>query len=192
MTGTLEVRLQRSDDRDAVRRMVAAAFGDEGPRVLRLVAALHETGHARLSLVAVDDGEVVGHVLLSRCWVDARARLVEALVLSPLSAAVARQRSGIGATLLGEALESARRLEVPAVFLEGSPAYYGARGFARATELGFLRPSLRIPEPAFQVAVLHESAADLPGTVVYCDPFWELDCVGLRDPLLAEVEARLR
>ena len=30
----------------------------------------------------------------------------------------------------------------------------------------------------------------MTGPLVYCDAFWALDCVGLRDPLLAELEER--
>ena len=29
------------------------------------------------------------------------------------------------------------------------------------------------------------------GAVVYADPFWRLDCVGLRDPLLSRIEREL-
>ena len=31
----------------------------------------------------------------------------------------------------------------------------------------------------------------MTGALVYCDAFWTEDCVGLRDPLLAELEQRL-
>lgn len=52
-------------------------------------------GPAQVSLVAVDvSDEVIGHVLLSRGWVDAPARLVEVLILSPLSVDPPRQAAG--------------------------------------------------------------------------------------------------
>jgi putative acetyltransferase len=73
----------------------------------------------------------------------------------------------------------ARRSE-PLVFLEGSPAYYRRFGFQAAGEHGFRRPSLRIPEPAFQV-IRHPTYEHwMTGTVVYSRVFWDLDCVGLR------------
>jgi putative acetyltransferase len=31
----------------------------------------------------------------------------------------------------------------------------------------------------------------MSGALVYCDPFWTQDCVGLRDPDLAELEEQL-
>jgi putative acetyltransferase len=66
------------------------------------------------------------------------------------------------------------------VFLEGSPDYYPRLGFARADERGFTSPSVRIPGPAFQVAVLSAWRPWMTGALVYGEAFWALDCVGLR------------
>jgi len=69
----------------------------------------------------------------------------------------------------------------PLVFLEGSPIFYARFGFKAAGPLGFRRPSLRIPEPAFQVVSLPGYEPWMTGTLVYSRVFWDLDCVGLRD-----------
>jgi putative acetyltransferase len=182
------VRAAAPADDEAVGAVVAAAFGaDKGPTVAALVAALDASGSTRASLVAEVAGEVLGHVQLSRCWVDARRALVEVLVLSPLSVAPAHQREGVGTHLLAAAVAEAEALGAPAVFLEGSPAYYGARGWSPAGEHGFTPPSARIPGPAFQVVLLPARESWMAGALVYCEPFWALDCVGLRDPLLAQL-----
>jgi putative acetyltransferase len=94
----------------------------------------------------------------------------------------------VGTALVAAALDRAAELGAPAVFLEGSPDYYGRRGFVRASELGFTRPSVRIPDVACQVALLPAYQSWMAGALVYCDPFWVTDAVGLRDPLLAEWE----
>ncbi len=168
--------------------VVESAFGpDEGPTVARLVAALDAAGSTRASLVAEVDGEVVGHVQLSRSWVDARQALVDVLVLSPLSVAPAHQGRGIGTALLDAARTEAERLGAPALFLEGSPTYYAARGWSAAGPLGFSAPSARIPAPAFQVVLLPSYEPWMTGALVYCEPLWSHDCVGLRDPLLGEL-----
>jgi putative acetyltransferase len=175
-------------DRQQVLRVVEEAFGpDEGPKVARLVTALDDAGSTRASLVAEADDEVVGHVQLSRSWVDAREALVDVLVLSPLSVRPSHQRRGIGAVLLEAARVEAERLGSPAVFLEGDPGYYSSRGWSAAGPLGFTAPSSRIPAPAFQVALLPAYERWMTGALVYCEPFWALDCVGLRDPLLARL-----
>jgi putative acetyltransferase len=187
---TVTVRAETPGDRAAVRRVVEVAFADGG-RVADLVVALQESGHSRASLVAVDDGEVVGHVGLSRSWVDTEPRLVEVLVLSPLSVVPEHQGRGIGSRLVGSALEEGERLGAPAVFLEGDPGYYGSRGFGPAGGHGFGRPSERIPRVAFQVALLSSYEPWMSGRLVYCDPFWALDCVGLRGETLRDVRERL-
>ena len=181
------IRAYTLEDEDRVRAVVTAAFGEDGEKVARLTEDLRAT-HARAELVAEAAGAVVGHALLSRSWVDARAALVEVLVLSPLSVAPEHQGRGVGTALVEAAVAAARRLGAPAVFLEGSPAYYGARGFEPATARGFTRPSARIPEPAFQVVVLEGHEEWMAGALVYCEPFWAHDSVGLRDPELTAIE----
>jgi putative acetyltransferase len=186
------VRPAAERDRTSLRDVVAAAFGSQqGPTVVGLLDALDRAGHTRADLVAEQDGEVVGHVRLSRSWVDARRALVEVLVLSPLSVAPHRQGGGVGTALVAAALQHAERLGAPALFLEGSPSYYGPRGFSSGSLAGFVRPSVRIPDAAFQVVLLPRHEEWMTGALVYCDPFWAEDCVGLRDPLLAELEDQL-
>ena len=182
-------------DHAAVDDVVTRAFGDHGSVVATLVGALRESGHVRAELVAEAGGTeaggtVAGHVMLSRSWVDARRALVEVLVLSPLSVAPEHQGRGLGTELVGAAVEAARALGSPALFLEGDPAFYSSRGFEPAAARGFQRPSPRIPEPAFQVVVLEGREEWMTGPLVYCDPFWVHDCVGLRDPRLSAFEAR--
>ena len=195
MPAELEIRPAQATDRDAVRRVVGAAFGAqdpaEGAKVVELVDLLESSGKVQLSLVAEVGGAVVGHVQLNHSWVDARRALVDVLVLSPLSVDPLHQGDGVGTALVAAAVDAARRAGTPAVFLEGSPAYYGARGFEPGRDRGFDRPSVRIPWPAFQVAVLDGHEDWMTGQLVYCEAFWATDTAGLRDPDLAEIEARL-
>jgi putative acetyltransferase len=190
----VEIRDVRPEDADAVRRVVAAAFGDgrgeHGTEVADLWDAVVAAGHVRASLVAAADGEAVGHVGLSHAWVDARRALVDVLVLSPLSVLPDRQGRGVGTALLAAAIERGRALGAPALFLEGSPTYYAARGFSRGSAYGFAPPTERVPDPAFQVVVYETHEDWMTGRLVYRDVWWEHDSTGLRDPELAEVEAR--
>jgi putative acetyltransferase len=187
---TFEVRPEQPVDRDDVLRVIAAAFGDRGDRVADIWAGLGH--HRRAGLVVEQGGHVLGHVGLSRAWVDARRALVEVWVLSPLSVSPDRQREGIGSMLVAGAVETARSNGVPALFLEGSPSYYGARGFERADRHGFLPSALeRTPRAAFQCALFEGHEAWMTGQLIYPDIWWRHDAAGLRDPRLAEAEQRL-
>ncbi len=180
ISNDVHIRPQRGDELTAVAAVVGEAFGR--PIVSELVTQLQARpdGPASMSLVAELHGEIVGHVQLSRCWVDAHERLVEVLTLSPLSVLPRCQGHGIGGRLVREALQAAQQARWPLVFLEGSPDYYSRFGFEAAHARGFIKPSPRIPEEAFQVAVLPDWEPWMTGGFVYTDVFWKLDCVGLR------------
>jgi putative acetyltransferase len=177
----LVVRQERAEDHQAVREVHTQAFGDS-ERVPALVDALRAaaTPLVPVSLVATIDDRVVGHVMLSACRLDALPRLVDVVSLSPLGVLPEFQRRGIGTRLVAHALAAADSRRIPLVFLEGSPHYYGKRGFSDATALGFRPPTLRYPPGAFQVAKLSSYEEWMTGTFVYSDTFWALDCVGLR------------
>ncbi len=171
-------------DTAAVLAVVRAAFGDDGDRVAGLVRALDEErgtpAALRASLVARQGADVVGHVALTRGWLDAGRRLVELLVLSPLSVRPDRQRRGVGRALVEAAVREGERLGSPLVLLEGDPAYYGLLGFEPASRHGLVPPSVRIPGPACQVRLLPAHESWMTGALVYPDVFWRLDLVGLR------------
>jgi putative acetyltransferase len=177
------IRDESGRDHEAIRALHTAAFGDDG-LVARLVDALRnaQAPLPPLSFVATVDGQVAGHVMLSASRLDAPRRLLDVYVLSPLGVLPGCQRNGAGTRLIRHAVQAADARDVPLVFLEGSPAYYGKRGFERADEHGFRSPSLRIPPPAFQVARLSGYQPWMTGTLVYSEAFWALDCVGLRQP----------
>lgn len=134
-----------------------------------------------LSLVACAGDAVVGHVLFTRNLLDADARLFDAAVLSPVAVLPEYQRRGIGADLIERGVAELGERGVPAVFLEGDPAYYVRVGFLPAIDRGFRKPSLRIPDAAFQVRLLRAYEPWMTGTLVNRQTFWDHDAVGLRD-----------
>ncbi|HEY6608004.1 MAG TPA: N-acetyltransferase [Candidatus Limnocylindria bacterium] len=174
-------RTERTDEADGIRALVADAFADEVVgRLVDELRASHDWIDG-LSFVADRSGQLVGHILFTRALLDAPTRLVDVLVLSPVSVAPAQQRRGIGSALIRHGLDVVAGRPEPLVFLEGAPTFYGRFGFEPAGPHGFRRPSLRIPEPAFQVIHLAPHEPWMTGTLVYPRAFWDLDCVGLRD-----------
>jgi putative acetyltransferase len=180
----VDVRFEQPDDRPAVRAVHLAAFGGEHGRVVaELVDDLRAaiTGDDGLSLVACEGDELVGHLLFTRSLLDAPRRLVPVQVLSPVGVLPALKRRGAGSAMIRTGLELLAERGVPVVFLEGSPQYYSRFGFAPAAEQGFRKPSLRIPDAGFQAVRLPAYEPWMTGTLVYSEPFWRHDLVGLRD-----------
>ncbi len=175
-------RPELPDEQAQIRSVIRDAF-DADPVVAELVDALRASPDwiYGLSFVADHAGQLIGHILFTRSLLDAPRRLVDVLVLSPVSVLPPFQGKGVGTALVRHGLEQVVRRPEPLVFLEGSPTYYQRFGFEPAGDHGFRRPSLRIPEPAFQV-IRHATHEDwMTGTLVYARAFWDLDCVGLRD-----------
>jgi putative acetyltransferase len=196
VTATVDIRPSGPADRSGVEQVIRAAFGAEQPghgdEVVELWRELEQSRLARISLVAVADDQVVGHVGVSHAWLDARRALVDVLLLSPLSVLPSLQRLGIGTALPEAVLAAGGQSGKPAMVLEGSPFFYGKRGFDRGSVHGIVAPSDRTPDAAFQVALFGSWEEWMAGRVVYPDVWWRRDAAGLRDPVLAELEERFR
>jgi putative acetyltransferase len=180
----VRIRVEHESDRASVRTVHLAAFGDHGRVVADLVDDLRATmaDDAGISLVAVDDrGEPVGHVMFTRSLLDAPRRLLPIQVLSPVGVVPAFQRRGAGSALIRRGVEILIDRAAPLVFVEGPPEYYSRFGFEPGEEQGFRKPSLRIPDAAFQALRLPAYEPWMTGTLVYAEPFWRHDAVGLRD-----------
>jgi putative acetyltransferase len=176
------VRQMRPEEFAAMRTLSIDAFGGD-ESIGTLIDALRASWawHDELSFVAEADRQLVGQVLYTQAILDAPARLVDVLVLSPVGVAPSLHRNGIGTQLITDSLRwITMHTDYPAVFLEGHPAYYPRFGFQPAHSLGFRKPSLRTPDEAFMVATLESTADQLSGTLIYPDAFWRTDSVGLR------------
>jgi len=187
----MKVRHEEPRDADAVAGIHREAFGDHGDVISALVDDLRTrlSREAGLSLVAEARGLVVGHAMFSAGLVDAPVQLVAIEVLGPIGVRPDAQRNGVATALIRRGLEILSARQVPAVFLEGDPGFYSRLGFMPAGTLGFRKPSLRIPDPAFQVITLPAYEPWMTGTLVYPEPFWRHDSVGLRDVDTGEPDA---
>ena len=127
------IRQENPHDRRAVHEAVSSAFGrsDEAD----LVDRLRKAGDSVISLVADENGRIVGHVLLSRMEAP-----FPALALAPVSVIPARQGRGIGSALIKAAIDGARNENWGAIFVLGDPAYYERFGFDAKAAAGFTSP----------------------------------------------------
>jgi len=148
--------------------VAAAAF--EQPDEADLVDALRESGDAVLSVVAEEDGRIVGHVLFSRLTIHgARGEIVAALALAPMAVVPERQRQGVGTALLTGALRECRARGERIVIVLGHPEFYPRFGFSheRASRL-----DSEYQCDAFMALELEAGALQgLAGRVEYAAPF---------------------
>lgn len=112
----------------AVAALNRVAFGEEYEA--GLVERLRRDGVVVLSLVAVERGEVVGHILFSDLTVEVDARPIAAVSLASMAVRPDRQRQGIGSALIAEGLSILRKNRQSVVLVLGPVRYYSRFGFS--------------------------------------------------------------
>lgn len=134
----VEIRTERPEEASAIRRLTAEAFAGaahaSGAEVA-IVDALRARGDLVLSLVAVDEGEIVGHVAFSPVTIAGMEGRWYGL--GPLSVAPARQRTGIGRSLIRAGLDRLAAMGAAGCALVGDPAVYRGSGFQSDGRLGY-------------------------------------------------------
>jgi putative acetyltransferase len=125
---SLVIRPETTADWEEIRQVNHRAFGQA--EEARLVDALREGGHARLSLVAEQAGQVVGHILFSNLSIFTETETVPALALAPLAVLPEFQKQGIGSALVRRGLELCREQGHRIVVVLGHPHFYPRFGFS--------------------------------------------------------------
>jgi predicted N-acetyltransferase YhbS len=149
------------------------AFGTEkGPVISKLVDDLleDETAKPRLSLVAADNGKIVGHILFTKAIITQTESAVSAQILAPLAIAPDVQKTGIGQKLINAGLQRLKASGTELVFVLGHPDYYPRCGFHPAGKQGFEAP-YPIPEAhanAWMVQSLNGDALKTVNGMVQC------------------------
>lgn len=120
---------ETSGDTDAIHALTAAAFGREVEAAI--VDLARRANDITWSIVALDDGTLVGHVMASPMTLTPDPGL-RCIAIGPISVAPDRQGEGIGSTLMVEVIDRARAEGYDAILLLGNPDYYRRFGFETA------------------------------------------------------------
>ena len=159
------VRAETPDDHAAIRRIVDEAFGDTITGDIVDAIRVSERFVPELSLVAVSEGQALGHVISS--YVDLVPGSRRVLQVGPLSVVPSHQKRGIGSALMQETIRIADDMGEPMLMIEGSPVYYGRFGFIRADERGIEMPPESHGPQYFMLRPLRAYDPTLRGRAVY-------------------------
>lgn len=150
-----DIRPERAEDVAAVRRINEAAF--DRPDEADLVDRLRERVPSYLALVAVLDGEVVGHIAFTPVTLDPARPGLDVRGLAPMAVLPRYQRAGVGSALVQAGLDACRRDGADGVVVLGHPDYYPRFGFEPAAAFG-LASEYDVPPEAFMVQALRPGA----------------------------------
>ncbi|MBW8446085.1 MAG: N-acetyltransferase [Arenimonas sp.] len=151
----MRIRPESAGDEAAIGALTAAAFAghphSDGSEP-QIIERLRRLGKLTLSLVAEDDGKIVGHVAFSPVTLSGGEGGWYGL--GPISVAPGRQRGGIGSTLIKTGLAKLEAQGASGCALVGEPAYYNRFGFTARPEL----TTMGVPPEYFLVLPLHGGA----------------------------------
>ena len=153
----ITIRSETAVDRRAVREVNERAF--DRPNEAALVDAVCAAADPIVSLVAIDNEHVVGHILFSPVSIedDDSGRL--AMGLAPMAVLPDYQRQGIGSQLVRAGLNECQRIGCSVVVVLGHPEYYPRFGFIPASRKG-LRSEYPVPDEVFMIVELKHGALD--------------------------------
>lgn len=132
----MRIRKEIPSDAAAIETVTVAAFRNAAHTEHTeqfIIRELRKSGVLSVSLVAEDDGAVIGHVAVSPITISNGA--TQWYGLGPISVAPEHQGRGVGAQLMAHALTELRALGAAGCVVLGEPGYYSRFGFTAESSL---------------------------------------------------------
>jgi len=166
------IRKEEPGDIRVIRYVNEQAFGQDNEA--NIIEKLRKHGVLAISLVAVQDTEVVGHIAFSPVVVESEGSNFEAVALAPMAVLPAYQHKGVGSQMVRAGIEECRRLGHEIIVVLGHPDYYPRFGFVPAKPKG-IGCEFEVPEGAWMILELQEGAlAGRQGKVRFQPEFSEV------------------
>ncbi|MCI4590523.1 N-acetyltransferase [Sphingobium sp. BYY-5] len=149
----MQIVQERPGDETAIRAVTQAAFiglPHSQQTEAAIIDALRAADALTISLVALDDSALVGHVAFSPVMIDGADR--GWFGLGPVSVAPERQRDGIGSRLIRHGLEQLKADGARGCVVLGDPEYYRRFGFEPNPDLKYPHA----PSEYFQALAFHD------------------------------------
>ncbi|KEI34628.1 GNAT family N-acetyltransferase [Allofrancisella frigidaquae] len=167
----IKIRHEQLADQELIYKLISNCFesGDEE----KLVRLLHTDHQNLISLVAELDNQIIGQIILSKMSQDGIPN-IDIYGLAPMCVSPNYQNLGIGAKLVEQVIQEAKKCNIDAIFVLGHPNYYPRFGFKPATEYN-VKCEYDVPADVFMVLDLSGKLKKLHGkTVYYAEEFKEI------------------
>ena len=146
----VQTRDEAPEDANAIRDVNRRAFGQDEES--NIVDAIRSNQAILLSLVAMLDGQVVGHILYS----PASIGNATGAALGPVAVVPEYQRQGIGSKLIEAGNRKLKDQGCPFIIVLGHPTYYPRFGFKPAAASG-IQCQWKVPDDVFMLLILDEN-----------------------------------
>ena len=145
------IRVEEASDVDKIWKINSEAF--ETNIEANLVNALRNSGCEFISLVAVTDGKIVGHILFTPVELTNDKNNLKIAGLAPMAVSTLYQKKGIGSKLVYAGLEHCKSKGYAAVVVLGHPTYYPKFGFVPSVKYD-IKSEYDVPDNVFMILEL--------------------------------------
>jgi len=168
----IKIRKEIFQDIDAIRTINEQAFSQS--QEAHIVDKLRANCDGLLSLVALQDEKIIGHILFSPVTIGGSIGFLKGMGLAPMAVLPEFQRQGVGSGLVQAGIEILRKSKCPFIIVLGHPEYYPRLGFERASLYGIKSQWEGVPDHAFMILWLEKSRMNhVSGVAKYRDEFNE-------------------
>ena len=151
----MKIRYEAPEDAGGIRHVNEQAFAQKNEA--DIIDALRRSNALKLSLVAIEHDEIVGHIAFSPVTVESENSSFQAMGLGPMAVLPNHQNSGIGSQLVEKGLNECEKVGHGIVFVLGHPEFYGRFGFSPSKPYG-LRSEYDVPDDVFMVKEIRKGA----------------------------------
>lgn len=172
----IKLRQENIEDFEQVFNIIEEAFKTEPFSDFTeqyLVERLRKSGAfiPELSIVAENEHEIIGHVLITKIKIINDANSFESLALAPVSVKPAYQNKGIGGQLILTAHAKAMALGYTSIVILGHEDYYPRFGYERASKFDIELPFEAPDENCMAIELVEGSLKEVNGMVEYAKEF---------------------
>jgi len=170
-----QIRVEEPSDSAAIRELTVEAFrqtefGHNGEA--DLIDAIRVAHNSAISLVAVHEGMVIGHLLSSPALLETNEEVINGMAIGPISVLPDWQRKRVGSALIGELLVIAKKRGNAFVAVAGHPTYYPRFGFRVLSDVGVRHCFNGMPDEYFFIQFLVPiDSSKTEGVLRYCAEF---------------------
>ena len=171
----LTIRQENNADYKKIHELNLLAFEEKEEAVLvDLLRANHEF-IPQLSLVALLNNKIVGHILFTKIKIiDDDGNENESLALAPMAVLPKYQKKGIGGKLIDKGLDIATKLNFKSVIVLGHEHYYPKFGFVPTVKWNIKSP-FEVPDNVFMgIELVKNGLKNVSGIVKYPKEFEEV------------------
>lgn len=163
------IRKETPEDIGPIRDVNISAF--KVSHEADLIESIRKSATSLLSLVAEQNGQVVGHILFSPVRLDGSDKKLVLYGLGPMAVMPEWQKQGIGSRLVSDGLKRSAESGVDAVVVLGHPDFYPRFGFKTSRIYG-IESEYNVPDNFFMVIELeNDCLKGTGGTIKYHDAF---------------------